>query len=71
MNDSSYPELGPACPFCGQRGIEYCDHMIGWTEDGRMIEMRKESLGRQPLLPTDRTVNTGVSTRVYRDWVFA
>lgn len=62
----------PLCPFCGEKD---CRHFIGWTDDGRTIELRKETVGSphrfQKLLDTDRTVNTGVSTRVYRDWVFA
>jgi hypothetical protein len=50
------------CPLCG---CTFCRHWIGWTEDGRTIELKAG--GTAPLLPADRVIKTGVSARVYRD----
>ncbi len=69
--DSIQNYLGgtPSCPVC--RGPADCQHWIGWTDDGRTVELRSHPHDPpQPLLPSDHTVNTGVTTRVYRDWVF-
>lgn len=54
----------PPCPICA---CHDCTHFIGWTTDGRIVELRRgmEQIGDQ-LKPTDRTANTGVTTRVYR-----
>ena len=59
------------CPFCG---CHECHHWIGWTEDGRTIELNRSHpapaghRGRftKPLRSTDQIVTTGVSARVYR-----
>jgi hypothetical protein len=57
------------CPFCRK---PECEHHIGWTEDGKTIDPKKPGEGApREVLPTDKLVNTGVSCRVYRDWVFA
>lgn len=69
----SYIGGTPACPIC--KGPDDCRHFIGWLEKGKLVERKP---GRSPIvtaddggpLPTDVLVNTGVSTRVYRDWVF-
>lgn len=73
--DSFQSYLGgiPACPIC--HGSADCNHFIGYIERGKLVE---RSPGRSPLvtatdggpLPADVCVNTGVSTRVYRDWVW-
>jgi len=63
------------CPFgCADEQLDkhgWCRHLIGWTEDGKTFEPRRNPWQRQPVLPTDRIVTTGVAARVYRDWVFA
>lgn len=69
----SYLGGTPSCPIC--QGPAGCRHFIGWVEQGKLVERRP---GRSPLvtagdggpLPTDVLVDTGVTTRVYRDWVF-
>lgn len=52
------------CPLCR---AEECPHFIGWTSDGRTIECRDGKGVYEPLRPDDVTINTGVSTRVYRN----
>ncbi len=54
----------PPCPYCAKQ--DFCKHFLGWTENGRTINLRRGG-ATEPLLPTDKTLNTGVSTRVYRD----
>lgn len=69
----SYIGGTPSCPIC--RVPADCHHFIGYAENGKLVE---RSPGRSPILtaddggplPSDVCVNTGVSTRVYRDWVF-
>lgn len=55
------------CPICGE---EECSHFLGWTEDGRTIgdpvQGRSALVDPEPIQPSDRIVNTGVSARVYR-----
>lgn len=61
------------CPFCeatAKPSGNYCGHFIGWTNDGKILEPRDNAIARV-VLPTDAVVATGVSLRVYRDWVFA
>lgn len=68
----SYIGGTPSCPFC--RGRADCEHHIGWSDDGVTIDPKKpfpSNAAPRKVLPTDVLVNTGVSTRVYRDWVFA
>lgn len=71
MMDSFQSYLGQRflCPFCGH---DECRHFIGWTEDGHTLEPRV-LLGPKPrpvVLTSDICVNTGITTRVYRDWFF-
>jgi hypothetical protein len=66
----SYIGGTPSCPVC--RGPLECEHFIGWFEKGKLVARDQ---GRRPPktaadggpLRTDILVNTGVSTRVYRD----
>lgn len=55
----------PQCPFCG---YQFCDHFIGWTDDGRRIELRGLRGGAKTgtVAPADRLLTVGVSARVYR-----
>lgn len=59
-----------SCPIC--RGPADCRHHIGWTDDGRTMEPRSPypaNAAPRTVLESDVMVNTGVSCRVYRDWV--
>lgn len=56
---------GPVtCPFCDYSGNDYCRHMIGWTDNGRRIELRGG--GDSHVEKDDRIITTGVTARVYR-----
>jgi hypothetical protein len=59
-------QSNPLCPFCESPGE--CRHLIGWTEDGRTVELRLGIVAgkKTELLPTDQIIKTGVSARVYR-----
>jgi hypothetical protein len=50
------------CPFCDESSI--CSHFMGWTDDGRKIEMVDGS--ECVVQETDRIIKTGTTARVYR-----
>ena len=63
----------PKCPFC--ESVDYCEHFIGWTNDGKRITETLdsshepgaiESISIPICKDTDRIVKTGVSARVYK-----
>lgn len=65
------------CPFCEKpcTNSDACPHFIGWTEDGKAIQPRKNihspMVNDGNILPTDVILNTGVSARVFRDVMFS
>lgn len=57
------------CPFCG---CHECSHFIGWTENGRQIELvRSHAQDGDLVQDTDQFVKTGAEVRVYRLFVSA
>jgi hypothetical protein len=68
MTSNERDESGPFCPLCGKAGP--CPHWIGWTEDGKTVEL----LAMVSALPvvqrgdwmTNWTKSGPVAARVYR-----
>ncbi len=77
MPDKPIPRTPNHCPFCDLlcASGQACEHFIGWTDDGKTIESRKPLSGKLvndgKILDSDVLVNTGVSTRVFRDVMFS
>lgn len=68
------------CPFgCDHTELDeqgYCRHLVGWTDDGKQMEVRERlpsGIGervlpsRQPVKKGDKIVPREMSSRVYRD----
>lgn len=66
--------VNAVCPTCGRQEDPFCEHFVGWTEDGREVQVWEPDgecrvgaiAGRIPFDPDKHMIiKTGVTARVY------